>query len=284
MTDEMLQETQPFRGVVTGASSGIGQRIAIELARQSMLWSNHARGDRQPRLLVHYRNNLAGARQTADAVNALGVPTELVSADICDPEERQRLLDQAASFLDRPTTWVNNAGADVLTGTARHQSFAAKLQRLLETDVIGTIHLSREVVGRFWPAADQRRENDLAATPPSMTFIGWDQAPLGMEGDAGQMFGPVKAAVMAFANSLAQEVAPDIRVNTIAPGWIKTAWGETTDSYWDSRAKQQSLMNRWGTARDVARAVCFAADPTNTFLTGQTLQVNGGWNRTGRPR
>ena len=101
-----------------------------------------------------------------------------------------------------------------------------------------------------------------------------------MEGDAGQMFGPVKAAVMAFAVSLAQSVAPRIRVNTIAPGWIQTSWGKQASQAWQDRAKGQSLMHCWGTPEDVARSVVYVSDPENTFLTGQTINVNGGWNRT----
>jgi 3-oxoacyl-[acyl-carrier protein] reductase len=126
----------------------------------------------------------------------------------------------------------------------------------------------------------QATSNDPPKSDPAaVVFIGWDQAPHGMEGDAGQMFAPVKAGVMAFAASLAQHVAPHVRVNTIAPGWIQTAWGASTRGYWQDRAKQQSLMHRWGTPEDVARAVVYVTDPKNSFLNGQTINVNGGWNR-----
>mgnify|MGYP001814847674 FL=1 len=101
-----------------------------------------------------------------------------------------------------------------------------------------------------------------------------------MDGEAGQMFGPVKAAVMSYARSLAQSVAPLIRVNTVAPGWIRTAWGEDVSDYWNERAKAESLMNRWGHPDDVAKAVVYLADPNNTFVTGETINVNGGWDRT----
>lgn len=269
----------PFRAVVTGASSGIGRQIAIGLARQHGSHRSEARSaDRETaaaKLVIHFRKNQRGAEETAAAVQALGATTCLVQADICQSQQRQRLVDESWDFLGPPTTWVNNAGADVLTGEFENESFAEKLRRLIETDVLATIDLSRQVIRRW-----RQDVSGSEAQPPSMTFIGWDQAPLGMEGDAGQMFGPVKAAVMAFANSVAQEVGPTIRVNTVAPGWIKTAWGETTDSYWDGRARRQSLMNRWGTPEDVARAVCFVADPDNTFCNGQTIQVNGGWSRT----
>ncbi|MEO1617358.1 MAG: SDR family oxidoreductase [Planctomycetota bacterium] len=260
-----------LRAVITGASSGIGRQIAMTLG------SRFPGSKAEPsRFLVHFRRNESGAREVVESLRELGCQASSIAADLTQPADRTRLIEAAWSAVGTPTTWVNNAGADVLTGQAAEWSFETKLQTLLETDVIGTIALSRDVATRL--REDQRAGS--TAEPPSMTFIGWDQAPLGMEGEAGQMFGPVKAAVMAFANSFAQEHSPHLRVNTVAPGWIKTAWGEETKGYWDRRAKQQSLMNRWGRPSDVASAVAFAADPNNTFCTGQTLNVNGGWNRT----
>lgn len=275
-------QSPPIRAVVTGASSGIGRQIAIELARMSSRSEFGGGGSAESRIVIHYRQNRAGAEETARLVQAHDVSALVVQADICNDDERARLIDQAWSFLGPPTTWVNNAGADVLTGAMRDQTFQRKLDVLMRTDVLSTIELSRSVIQRWRCSDSVELRSDDSDLPPSMTFIGWDQAPYGMEGDAGQMFGPVKAAVMAFAASLAQEVAPHIRVNTVAPGWIKTAWGQTTDAYWDGRARNQSLMNRWGSPDDVAKAVCFVADPSNTFCTGQTIVINGGWDRTHR--
>lgn len=281
MAFEINSNPPRLRAVVTGASSGIGRQIAIELSRQACATADANARQSANRLVIHFRRNLQGARDTARIVESIGVSTAIVQADLCSSEDRKQLIDQAWDYLDCPTTWINNAGADVLTGEARHRTFPEKLRLLMETDVLGTIDLSRRAIDRLIGKNGCSQQGPPNRHPPSMTFIGWDQAPCGMEGDAGQMFGPVKAAVMAFANSLAQEVAPQIRVNTIAPGWIKTAWGESTDSYWDQRAENQSLMGRWGTPMDVAKAVCFVADPMNSFCTGQTIAVNGGWNRKG---
>ncbi len=79
--------------------------------------------------------------------------------------------------------------------------------------------------------------------------------------------------------SLAQELAPQVRVNLVSPGWIQTAWGDQADSYWHQRAKGQSLMNQWGTPHDVAQAALYLISPAARFVTGQRLIVNGGWNR-----
>lgn len=226
-------------------------------------------------MLVHYRQNRSGAEETVNRVADLGCRASSVAGDIAKDSDRQRIVGAAFDRLGDVQTWVNNAGSDVLTGAAGELDFVAKLRRLIEVDVEGTIHLSRLVAERLI-----RAERDM---PASMTFIGWDQALRGMEGDAGQMFAPVKAAVMAFADSMAQSYGPAIRVNSIAPGWIQTSWGQAASDYWDARAKEQSLMNRWGKPEDVSRAVVFAADPGNTFLTGQTIEVNGGWNRRYSP-
>jgi len=255
---------QATNAVVTGASSGIGRSIAVALAHAGL-----------ERLVVHYRVNRSGAMDTADAVRELGCEPVVLEADLSSPEGPQRLASDAFDALGIVHTWVNNAGADVLTGAASSMDFESKLRHLLDVDLIGTILLSRMVADRLLSQFEKRKTTD----PPSMVFIGWDQAIEGMEGDAGQMFGPVKSAVMAFANSLAQSIAPSVRVNTIAPGWIRTAWGEETSDYWNERAKGQSLMKRWGCADDIARAVIYVADPENTFLTAQTIPLNGGFDR-----
>lgn len=255
--------------VVTGASSGIGRQIAIRLAQQAI-----AHQDRVS-VLVHYCQNVGGANQTAEQIQKLGASVDIVAADLADPAAAARLAHDALERLPGLQTWVNNAGGDVLTGDASKWSFEAKVKWLLDVDLVGAMTVSR-IVGPI--LADRRRDN-LLSDIPSMIFIGWDQACRGMEGDAGMMFGPVKAAVMAFAASLAQTLAPEVRVNTVAPGWIQTAWGEATQGYWDKRARGQSLMHRWGKPEDVAAAVAYLCGRDAGFVTGQTIEVNGGWNR-----
>lgn len=247
--------------VVTGASSGIGRAIAVRLATAGA-----------SRVVVHYRGNRAGATETGQRVRAAGATPLLLQADLGSDDDRRRLHDQAWQQLGRVDVWVHNAGVDVLTGAAAGGSFEDKLQALWQVDVHGTICLARSVAD----AMLQQPERD---TPASMLFIGWDQALYGMEGDAGQMFGPVKAAVMAFSVNLAQTLAPRVRVNCIAPGWIRTAWGATASQAWQQRAVQQSLMGTWGTPRDVAEAAAYLSSPAARFITGQILNVNGGWNR-----
>ena len=162
--------------------------------------------------------------------------------DISDPSVSARFVEECWELHNGVNIWVNNAGADVLTGEAAEWTFEQKLQRLWQVDVAGTIRLSRAIGQK------------MASQGGTIVNIGWDQADVGMEGDSGEMFAATKGAVMAFTKSLARSLAPNVRVNCVAPGWIKTAWGDDASSYWQRRAREESLLNRWGTPEDVAQA------------------------------
>jgi 3-oxoacyl-[acyl-carrier protein] reductase len=90
------------------------------------------------------------------------------------------------------------------------------------------------------------------------------------------MFAATKGAVMAFTKSFAKTMAPEVRVNCLAPGWIKTSWGEDASDYWQARAVKESLLARWGTPDDVARAARFLVSPDAAFITGEVVRVSGG--------
>ena len=98
-----------------------------------------------------------------------------------------------------------------------------------------------------------------------------------MEGDSGELFAATKGAVMAFTRSLAKSLAPLVRVNCVAPGWIRTAWGTGASDLWQRRAVRESLLGRWGEPADVAAAVHWLVSPRAAFVTGQVLPVNGGF-------
>jgi 3-oxoacyl-[acyl-carrier protein] reductase len=238
--------------VVTGASSGIGRAIAWYLAGAGA------------KTVVHAHRHRDTAEALVEAIRRSGGQASVQAADLSDPTETHAMVQRCWQWTGRLDIWVNNAGADVLTGEAAGWSFAEKLERLWQVDVRATIELSR-AVGEL-----MRKSGGVILN------MGWDQAATGMEGDSGQMFAAVKGAVMAFTRSPAKSLAPTVRVNCLAPGWIRTQWGQHSSEYWQTRAVQESLRGRWGTPDDVARAALFLVSPDADFITGQVLPINGG--------
>jgi 3-oxoacyl-[acyl-carrier protein] reductase len=219
-------------------------------------------------VLVHGHRRAANAEEAAVEIRGLGRQAKVLIADLADAAARERFVAAAWDWRAGVDILVNAAGADVLTGEAGKWPFDRKLEALWQVDVLATISLSRSI-GR---CMKERRG------PRSVILnIGWDQAEQGMAGDSGEMFGAVKGAVMAFTRGLAQSLAPEVRVNCLAPGWIRTAWGQSASEYWQERATRQALAARWGSPEDVARAAAFLASPAADFITGQVLNVNGGF-------
>ena len=188
----------------------------------------------------------------------------MVVADLSDAGAQDEFV-RAAWRWRQVDVWINNAGADVLTGDMADWPFEKKLESLWRMDVVATLRLSRAV-------GNLMRERGHGV----IVNMGWDQAETGMAGDSGEFFAATKGAVMAATRSLAKSLAPEVRVNCLAPGWIQTEWGEKASAEWQERARRESLLQRWGTPEDVARAACFLASPAAEFVNGQIISVNGG--------
>jgi 3-oxoacyl-[acyl-carrier protein] reductase len=241
------------RAVVTGSSSGIGRAIALELARGGA------------DLVLHARRSAGAAQGVANEIEELGRSAHVLLADLSVSESLAAFADDCWQALTAVDIWVNNAGADLLTGDAARLDFERKLEILLDVDVRGSMMLSKLVGERMARGAGGVILN-----------IGWDQADRGMEGASGELFAASKNAIMGFTRSLAVSLAPKVRVNCIAPGWIRTAWGEAASESWQERVRKETPLGRWGMPEDVAKVARFLASPDADYITGQVIRVNGG--------
>jgi 3-oxoacyl-[acyl-carrier protein] reductase len=254
MTSTPLFSLSGKTAVVTGSTSGIGRAMAVAMARAGA------------RVLVHGRSAPLAAEAAAE-IAGLGQQAPVVLADLADPAASERLVDVAWSELGgRVDVWINNAGADILTRSALQQPFAERLQQVLDVDLRATVLCSRLVGQRM-----QAQGGGLIVT------MAWDQALTGGVGtESGQLFAAAKAGIVGFSKALARGLAPSVRVNILAPGWIETAWGEDVNRELYERLRRQTPLQRWGKPEDVAAAAVFLASDQASFLTGQVLMVNGG--------
>jgi 3-oxoacyl-[acyl-carrier protein] reductase len=242
-----------LRAVVTGSSSGIGRAIALAMAKGGA------------DVIVHCRESVSAGDEVVREIKCLGRRSVLLTGDVGEIGACEGLVGAAWAVWSGVDVWVNNAGADTLTGDAAKLGFEAKLAELLAVDLTGTMVLSRAVGGQMRNAGGG-----------SIINMGWDQAEAGMEGDSGELFAAVKGGIMGFTRSLAKSLAPKVRVNCLAPGWIRTTWGEGASAVWQERVLSETPLKRWGTPEDVAGVACFLASPAGAFVTGQIVRVNGG--------
>jgi 3-oxoacyl-[acyl-carrier protein] reductase len=239
--------------LVTGASSGIGRAIALGCAR--------AGAD----LAVTYRDNQAGAEETAAAIRQLGRRAEVFRVDISVAEDVNALAAELCRRFSRVDAWINNAGADILTGRGGRLSRLEKLDLLLAVDLRGTVLAS-------WAAVDLMR----AQGGGTIINMSWDHVSFGMAGENPILYSAAKGGIMSFSKSLAREVAPEIRVNILAPGFIETAFGQDANERFRADVVAMTPLGRWGVPEDLAGAAAFLASDASAFMTGQMIMVNGG--------
>lgn len=238
--------------LVTGGSSGIGRAIAIGCAR--------AGAD----VAVTYRSNLDGAEQTARAIRDLGRRAEVVPVDISRDADVAALAAALRERFGRVDAWINNAGADILTGASGRSSRLEKLEQVLSVDLRGTILAS-------WAAVEM-----MHGRGGVIINVSWDHVSAGMAGENPILYSAAKGGVTSFSKSLARAVAPAIRVNILAPGFIETAFGQEADDGWRGEVEERTPLGRWGVPEDLVGAAVFLASDASAFITGQTLMVNGG--------
>lgn len=238
--------------LVTGGSSGIGAAIAVGCAREGA------------DLAVTYRGNAEGAEETARQIRALGRRAEVLQVDIACDDDIAALARDLGGRYGRVDAWINNAGADILTGAGGRLSRLEKLDRVLAVDLRGTIVAS-------WAAVEMMRERGGA-----IVNMSWDHVGVGMAGENPLLYSAAKGGVASFSRSLARAVAPGIRVNILAPGFIETAFGEQADDGWRHEVAERTPLRRWGVPADLVGAAVFLASEDSRFMTGQTIMVNGG--------
>jgi 3-oxoacyl-[acyl-carrier protein] reductase len=233
--------------LVTGASSGIGRAIALRCAR--------AGAD----VAITYRKNQEGADSTAQEIQSIGRRVEVIRAEV------EALVGRLKATFGIVDVWINNAGADILTGEAGRMPRLKKLDLVLSVDLRGTIIAS-------WAAVDLMRAQGGGV----IINMAWDHVSVGMKGENPGLYSAAKGGIASFSKSLARDVAPEIRVNILAPGFIETTFGQGADPKFRQQVVQMTPLGRWGTPDDVAAAAVFLASDDAAFLTGQTIAVNGG--------
>ncbi len=234
--------------LITGASTGIGAATARHFAAGN-------------EILVHYHASQAAAEDVAAAVAAAGGIAHLIRADLSQESGCRELADFAAARCGRLDVLVNNAGGLIRRCPARQLDW----QLMLETFALNTF--SAMLTSSLCVGLLEKGRQPCIVNVTSIAIR--HGAPTAL------IYGAAKGALDTFTRGLAKELAPQIRVNAVAPGVIQTPFHQQVTSPEKlAEFQAQTPLKRIGQPEEIAQAIAFLVE--NPFVTGETLDVNGG--------
>lgn len=236
--------------LVTGSSRGIGRSIALALADEGF------------NIIVNYSGNEQKAQQVVQEIIEKGQKAVAVKADVSNFDEVKAMIDEGIASFGSLDCIVNNAGIT-------RDNLAMRMKREEFTDVIDT-----NLTGVFnvIQAASRQLLRQRAGTVINVSSI------VASIGNAGQVnYVAAKAGVEGMTKTFAREFASrGIRVNAVAPGFIKSDMTDVLDDSLVQTMKSQIPLGEMGQPEDVAHMVAFLASDKAQYITGQTFHVNGG--------
>jgi 3-oxoacyl-[acyl-carrier protein] reductase len=238
-------------GIVTGASRGIGRATALRLAE--------AGAD----LVVNYVNNEAAAEDVARRAREYGVRAITVRADVSRVSEASALVAAAVESFGRVDVMVANAG--IWDGAPVEELSEELWDKVIDANLKGTWAVCKACV----PVMKRQQRGSIVIVSSTA----------GQRGEANYSnYAASKGGQISFTKSLASELAPDIRVNSVAPGWVDT---NMNDGVFDDKTYEEKIvagipLRRLATADDIALSIIFLASDWARHITGEILNVNGG--------
>ncbi len=235
--------------LVSGASRGIGQAIAISLGKKGATIIGTATSEK-------------GAENITNYLEENGIKGQGMVLNVTDQASIDQLLDNMKEQYAMPSVLVNNAGItrDNLMMRMKDEEWDA----IIETNLTSIFKLSKACL-RAMMKARKGRIISIASV-------------VGLTGNAGQAnYAAAKAGIIGFSKSLAREVGSrGITVNAVAPGFIDTDMTRALSDDTKKALLSQIPLNRLGQAEEIASAVAFLASDEASYITGETLNVNGG--------
>jgi NAD(P)-dependent dehydrogenase (short-subunit alcohol dehydrogenase family) len=250
--------------VVTGAGTGIGRGVALELARQGA------------DVALHYAKSAKGALEAVEQIGAMGRRAIAIQGDLSAVGECRRVVDEAAAFLGGLDGLVSNAGVTLTLGffdvTEDH------FNRIYHLNARGEFFCTQQAVKHILARGEALRRQfpDRPWAGGSVVTISSVHGLVGCPGHS--VYAGTKGAINAFTRELAVELCPQhVRLNVLAPGTIEVpSYWNTNPNYTREAANKSVPWGRVGLPEDVGYLAAYLIADISEFMTGQVLYFDGG--------
>jgi NAD(P)-dependent dehydrogenase (short-subunit alcohol dehydrogenase family) len=258
-----MNHPQRFTGkvvLVTGAGTGLGAEIAVRAAQEGA------------DVAIHFRSSKAGARRTADRVEAEGRDAFLVQADIVEWAQIARMADEVWGHFGRVDVAINNVGDMASDQMSWREITEEAIDHTLAVDLKGTLLCTHEFGSRMLEQPDGGSIVNVGST---VVVRGSARAP---------QYAAAKYGVLGITKSYAQAFAPKVRVNTFAPGFMETERMLNREDYKNGRGeklREMTPMHHIPKPEEIAGTALLLATADAQHITGSYFVADGGYNMIG---
>ncbi len=237
--------------LITGASRGIGRATALLFAKEGA------------KVVINFEKEKQRAQEVADEIVKMNGVAMIVQADVAQEDQVKSMVEKCIEAFGKIDILVNNAG--IVYDVPFEERTVEQWKRTLDVNLIGTYLCSKYASQHMLKNGSGNIVN-IASTNGIDTL-----SPDSMDYDAS------KSGVISLTKNLATQLAPTIRVNAVAPGWVETEINKDLDKDYVESETKKILLGRFGKPEEIAQAIMFLVSDDASFITRSTFVVDGGY-------
>lgn len=238
--------------LITGASKGIGKSTALLFAKEGA------------KIVVNYASSKKEACSVVDEIKKIGSEAIAIKCDVSKEDEVKEMINQTISKFGKIDILINNAG--VVFDVPFFEKTVEQWKRTMDVNLLGTFLCSKY-------ASKQMLKKNNGKIINISSSNGIDSfSPDSMDYDAS------KAGVIILTRGLAKELAPNIQVNSVAPGWVNTEMNKDLPQDFVEEETEKIYLKRFAKPEEIAKSILFLASDDASYITGSILKVDGGYD------
>ncbi len=237
--------------IITGSSRGIGKAIALLFAEQGA------------KIVINDNKSKEQAEKTLEEVKKIGSEAIMIKCDVSKEEEVKKMVEETIRKFGKIDILVNNAG--IVFDIPLFEKTVEQWKETLDTNLIG-VFLCSKYVSKYMLKQKSGNIINISSTNSMNSYC-----PESSDYDSS------KAGVNLLTKNLAEELAPNIRVNCIAPGWVDTEINKNLPKNFVDDELKKIYLKRFGKPEEIAKTALFLASEDSSYITGSIIVVDGGY-------